>query len=227
MRDAIRSCEQPAKSLHEKGGNSHVVCHGQYSAKLLGYMIYDDISYIYMYTLLYTYIAVSHLIYLLVKRNMNVVHNSLASNKQTSVENPSIKPLTSIKAFYQYHQEPPERQRYCQANQRHKVTVYNHTSAKTYTSLYYILYFPDMNLLSMFGSYGIPMGFLWDSYGIPMGFLWIEVTRSYGSQAFPSVARLGWAREGIPGLTGEVVTACLHLPQDLPDEIGPWRSLET
>ena len=133
-------------------------------------MIYH--IYIYMYTLLYTYIAVSHLIYLLVKRNMNVVHNSLASNKQTSVENPSIKPLTSIKAFYQYHQEPPERQRYCQANQRHKVTVYNHTSAKTYTSLYYILYFPDMNLLSMFGSYGIPMGFLWDSYGIPMGFLW-------------------------------------------------------
>ena len=43
MRDAIRSCEQPAKSLHEKGGNSHVVCHGQYSAKLLGYMIYDHI----------------------------------------------------------------------------------------------------------------------------------------------------------------------------------------
>ena len=145
-----------------------------------------------MYTLLYTYIAVSHLIYLLVKRNMNVVHNSLASNKQTSVENPSIKPLTSIKAFYQYHQEPPERQRYCQANQRHKVTVYNHTSAKTYTSLYYILYFPDMNLLSMFGSYGIPMGFLWDSYG----FLW----DSYGHQILwiPSIPkrRSPWVGEG-------------------------------
>ena len=157
---------------------------------------YMMIYHIYMYTLLYTYIAVSHLVYLLVKRNMNVVHNSLASNKQTSVENPSIKPLTSIKAFYQYHQEPTERQRYCQANQRHKVTVYNHTSAKTYTSLYYILYFPDMNLLSMFGSYGIPMGFLWDSYGLrspdPM-----DPKRSQASRRVPKrrVALGGRGRE--------------------------------
>ena len=190
-----------------------------------------------MYTLLYTYIAVSHLIYLLVKRNMNVVHNSLASNKQTSVENPSIKPLTSIKAFYQYHQEPPERQRYCQANQRHKVTVYNPYIGKDiYVIILYII-LPRhefvVHVWIIWDSYGIPMKFLWDSYGIPMGFLWIprtlpEVTRSYGSQAFPVASRrLGWAREGIPGLTGEVVTACLHLPQDLPDEIGPWRSLET
>ena len=171
-----------------------------------------------MYTLLYTYIAVSHLIYLLVKRNMNVVHNSLASNKQTSVENPSIKPLTSIKAFYQYHQEPPERQRYCQANQRHKVTVYNPYIGKDiYVIILYII-LPRHEFV-------VHVWIIWDSYGIPMGFLWIEVTRSYGSQAFPSVARLGWAREGIPGLTGEVVTACLHLPQDLPDEDpgDPWR----
>ena len=122
-----------------------------------------------MYTLLYTYIAVSHLIYLLVKRNMNVVHNSLASNKQTSVENPSIKPLTSIKAFYQYHQEPPERQRYCQANQRHKVTVYNPYIGKDiYVIILYII-LPRhefvVHVWIIWDSYGIPMKFLWDSYG--------------------------------------------------------------
>jgi hypothetical protein len=63
MRDAIRSCEQRAKVPPRERGKIHMwfanVCHGQHSAKLLGYMIYDDISYIYVYTIVHLYSCIT------------------------------------------------------------------------------------------------------------------------------------------------------------------------